>query len=224
MSAPTPQAPPRNDTGVPDPSLATIAILYREIETITATRDREIGALRDLISVRLDGMDRAADLKEREAKLVASNIQLSIAHQKELLLAMMAERAESIKNQFEERDVRTQRDAAQVKLAVDAALQAAKEAVQEQNKGFTLSIDKSDAAKTKEIDSLGVQLRAATGGLEGQIADLKDRMTRIESAGLGRIQQVSETRAQSGDMRSWVLMGVALLSIAIAIAGFMAGQ
>jgi len=116
--------------------------------------------------------------------------------------------------------VRQRRDAEQVKLAVDAALQAAKEAVGEQNKGFTLSIDKSEAATTKQIDSLGIRLTTATGGLEGQIADVKERLTRLEATGLGRTQQVVEHRAASSDMRGVILMCVSLLAIAITAASF----
>lgn len=195
----------------PDPtSLTSAAIL------------REIAALEKVIETRLDGMDRATILRYDAVALNLGHSEEKVNALKTLLVAIMDERQHGIQNQFEERDTRTKRDAEQVKLAVDAALQAAKEAVQEQNKGFTLSIDKSDAAKTKEIDALGIRLAAATGGIEGQIGDLKDRLTRIESLGIGRAAQVIESRAEGADYRSYILMAVAIISVAIAFAGYLA--
>lgn len=196
----------------PDPtSLTSAAIL------------REIAALEKVIETRLDGMDRATILRYDAVALNLGHSEEKVNALKTLLVAIMDERQHGIQNQFEERDTRTKRDAEQVKLAVDAALQAAKEAVQEQNKGFTLSIDKSDAAKTKEIDALGIRLAAATGGIEGQIGDLKDRLTRIESLGIGRAAQVIESRAESVDFRAYILLGATLVGLAIALAGYFAG-
>lgn len=211
---------PSSNLPNPDPTIATIALLYREIEAVTEARHHEIESLREIIEARLAGYDRAIALLHDDLTAAPSDADKQIAHLDALLRAIMDERTLGVQKQFEERDVRQRRDAEQVKLAVDAALQAAKEAVSEQNKGFTLIIDKSEAAITKQIDSLGARLSTATAGLEGQIADVKDRLTRLESTGLGRSQQVAENRAQAVDMRGVILMCVGLISLAIALAGF----
>ena len=65
----------------------------------------------------------------------------------------------------------------QIEVAVDAALQAAKEAVGEQNKSNALAIAKSEATFTKQIDQIGVLIslddpspgiraEAATAGMD----------------------------------------------------------
>jgi hypothetical protein len=51
-----------------------------------------------------------------------------------------------------------------VKIAVDAALQATKEAVAEQNRSFALATDKSETATMKQIDALGLAIQTANKG------------------------------------------------------------
>jgi hypothetical protein len=99
--------------------------------------------------------------------------------------ALMQEKFDSIKVQFAERDTRTEQTAAGVKIAVDAALQAAKEAVAEQNRSFALATGKSETATMKQIDALGLAIQTANKGLDDKIADMKDRLTRIEGMDLG---------------------------------------
>ncbi len=86
------------------------------------------------------------------------------------------EKFDSIDIRFMERDKRVDQAVRDAKTSADAALQAAKEAVSEQNKSNTLSIAKSESAFTKQIDNLG-----------DKINDVKDRMNVIEgrSKGIG---------------------------------------
>jgi hypothetical protein len=87
---------------------------------------------------------------------------------------------------------------------VDAALQAAKEAVGEQNKSNALAIAKSEATFTKQIDQIGVLISTLQKGLDEKIDDLRARQT------------VSESRkAGAGDL--WgIIVGVVGIVIAIA--------
>ena len=100
-----------------------------------------------------------------------------------------------IQKQFIERDTRVEQSARDTKVAVDAALQAAEKAVGKQNESFALSIAKSEAATTKQIDQQANTLQAAANGLDSKISDLKDRVGRIENTAVTLAQ--SETRITS---------------------------
>lgn len=96
-----------------------------------------------------------------------------------------AEKLNRIQTQFRERDVRTERSSKDSEVAVDAALQAAKEAVGEQNKSSALAIAKSEAATTKEIDQLGGLINTMTK-TSGQYWD-KPR-TKEDANGKGEVK------------------------------------
>ena len=112
---------------------------------------------------------------------VKTLIVAEVSHLKEL----HAERFSSIATQFNERDTRTEQTSRDSKVAVDAALQAAKEAVGEQNKSSALAIAKSEAATTKQIDQIGVIIATMTNGLNDKIDDIKNRITAIEGRSTG---------------------------------------
>jgi hypothetical protein len=90
------------------------------------------------------------------------------------------EKFNSIQKQFTERDTRTEQTYKDSKVAVDAALQAAKETVGEQNRSAALSIAKSETSTNKQIDQLGVLITTTVQGLNDKIDDLKERLTRLE--------------------------------------------
>jgi hypothetical protein len=95
------------------------------------------------------------------------------------------EKFNSVQVQFAERDTRTEQTSKDSKVAVDAALQAAKEAVGEQNKSSTLAIAKSEAATTKQIDQISVIINTMAKGLDDKIDDIKTRLTSIEGRAKG---------------------------------------
>src|SRR4026207_2120579 len=108
-------------TPVPDPTLLT-----------TAALTREIAALKELVVTRLDAMDKAMDIFSDNLTRAPTEVDKQISHLKELMIETFAvhmEQFASIPPHFRERDVRGEQSAKDSKVAVDAALQAAKEAV-----------------------------------------------------------------------------------------------
>ncbi len=91
---------------------------------------------------------------------------------------------------------------------MDAALQAAKEAVGEQNKSSALAIAKSEAATTKQIDQLAGVIQTMTKAFDDKVGDVKDRLTRIEGA-------------KQGMSAGWGLLigAVGLVAAALAVLG-----
>jgi hypothetical protein len=166
---------------IPDPTRLT-----------TEQLNREIAALREIIETRLSGSDRAVRLLQDTADKFPAWVDEKIRALKDVteqrFIALgdtTAEKFTSIQTQFAERDVRTEQAAGAVKIAVDAALQAQKEAAGEQNRSNTLAQTKSETATTKQIDQIGTLIQNNTKSFDDKINDVKDRVNRIEGSGEG---------------------------------------
>src|ERR1700738_587069 len=129
---------------IPDPTVLTTQQLLRELNN-----------LKEIMYTRLDAMDKAMGIFSDNITRVPTDTDKQISHLKEL----HDEKFKSISIQFAERDTRTEQTSRDSKVAVDAALQAAKEAVGEQNKSSALAIAKSEASTTKQIDQLGTNIQ-----------------------------------------------------------------
>jgi hypothetical protein len=164
---------------------------------------------KQVIETRLNGMDRALELLQETTGAFPTRVDEKMS----ALEKVQAEKFGSIALQFMERDARVARSSADSKLAVDAALQAAKEAVAEQNKSSALAIAKSESATQKQIDQLGLNIQQGTNAQDGKINDMKERLTRIE----GRSEGGKETKQDSRAVGSSV---ASLVSILIGVAGF----
>ena len=134
------------------------------------------------------GLDRIRLLVDREPETTTQLVNN--------LKSIHEEKLSSIQVQFIERDVRTEQTSRDSKVAVDAALQAAKEAVEKQNASSALAIAKSESATTKQIDTQGILITTATTSLNeridaasatmnSKIDDLKDRLNRMEGGQTG---------------------------------------
>lgn len=183
------------------------------------------------IATRLAGMDKALalvqDIHGDQFSSVPDMIEVRIAN----LRGLQDEKFASIEKQFLERDTRVRESATATATAVQAALQAAKEAVGEQNKSFTLSIDKSEKATTEQITQQRVQMDTIASGILGTLSDLKERLTRMEATGIGHSGAVMESRAHAADSRGStglviqiVLAGISILSFGGLILAILVGR
>lgn len=163
----------------PDPTVLTTQQLLREIENAKAITDREVAAAKATLEARLNGMDKAITLIQ-----AAVDRSPTIAE----IFAKFTEKFLSIETQFRERDTRTEQTSRDSKVAVDAALQAAKEAVGEQNKSNGLAIAKSEASTTKQIDGILTLIATTTKAQDDKITDLKDRLQLAENRATGMMQ------------------------------------
>src|SRR3984893_2075014 len=238
----------------PDPTLLTTAQLTREIsnarelieskvsgavlmlegriaanasalETVRIMVDRHVDTaindLKEILETRFVGMDRAVNLLQD----IQNRVPMITDEKVNQLRSLHQEKFDSIAVQFAERDTRTEQTAAGVKIAVDAALQAAKEAVAEQNRSFALATGKSETATMKQIDALGLAIQTANKGLDDKIADMKDRLTRIEGMDLGsnrhREQQLGERADTHGCNQNMIAIAAAALAALAIIFTFM---
>jgi hypothetical protein len=231
----------------PDPTLRTVEQLLREIANARELIESKVNGNFTTIEARIEGLtsrvtsvvdhhrdiaanvDRHVDIamadsmKILETRLAAIDkatvlFQQMSSEQLAQLKQLHQEKFDSIAVQFQERDTRTEQTAAGVKIAVDAALQAAKEAVAEQNRSFALATGKSETATMKQIDALGLAIQTANKGLDDKIADMKDRLTRIEGMDLGAARrehtQMSAQTLQHGTNQN-------VIAICAAVIGFL---
>jgi Fe2+ transport system protein B len=171
----------------PDPTVLTDRLVEKAITN-----------LREIIDARINGMDQEIARIERDILARPEAISKEIKHLQEL----HDERFRGIATQFAERDVRVEQTAKDTK------------AVEKQNEAFSLSINKSEAATLKQIDSQADLIKSATGALNDKIDDIKERLTRIEGAAVGRITEKTEKDTNN----HWVL---SVVMGTIGVAGFL---
>lgn len=148
----------------------------------TAQILREISWLRELLEGRMTASDKAVALLQATMDKSPSVAELFAKHE---------EMFRGIDLQFRERDVRTDQLASQAKIAIDAALQAQKEAVAQQNESNSLAIAKSEASSIKQMDAINVLISASTKALDDKIGDLKDRLGTVEAKSVGKTEGLS---------------------------------
>jgi uncharacterized membrane protein YfhO len=194
---------------VPDPTLLTTQQLYREISIVRESVDESVASVKSVLETRLSAMDHANDLLQASTDKIPSQIDERIGQLREVT----SEKFKSIATQFTERDIRTEQTARDSKVAVDAALQAAKEAVGEQNKSNALAIAKSEATFTKQIDQIGVLISTMQKGIDDKIDDIKTRLQAIESHKLGVVDQKGITNTSLG----FLITGFGVFMVAVQI-------
>jgi VIT1/CCC1 family predicted Fe2+/Mn2+ transporter len=168
----------------PDPTLLTTEQLMREI-----------GALRGIIETRLDSMDKASDLLHADVlryvdlRTDTVNIQIAAINSESASRSILRDEKlnglssriwdfiDEMKTRFQERDTRSEREARDNKIAVDAAFAAAKEAVAENNKSSALATDKSEAGFTKQIDQLTLLIETRAKASDDKIDDIKEQLS-----------------------------------------------
>jgi hypothetical protein len=200
---------------VPDPTVLTTQQLLREIATSREVVEKTVDGVRETIETRIAGMDKAIELLQRTNDKFPNQILDAVKQLQEV----HDEKFHSIAVQFTERDTRTEQTSRDSKVAVDAALQAAKEAVGEQNKSNALAIAKSEATFTKQIDQIGVLISTMQKAIDDKIDDIKSRIQSIESHSKGSV----ETFGRDQQQQNWgigiaiaVIVGLASIGVAIA--------
>ena len=166
---------------------------------------------REIIETRLDGSDLATALLSETVNRTPTQIQTEITHVRELMTEQLAgvrrtseERFESIKQQFSERDVRTEQAAKAGKEALDAALLSAKELVAQQNESNKVDAAKVEQGFTKQIDAQAAR-----------IDELKERIDRGEGSSSGAAVMRTERRLDVGQVVAVISVIVAVLAVVL---------
>jgi hypothetical protein len=193
-------------TPVPDPTLMTTDALDR---TEKALRDYVDGQL-DVLRERLHGIDRATELRTARLERIPADFDEKIEHlaaftdeARSKLTAVTDERFSSVGQQFKERDIRSEREARDNKVAVDAAFAAQKEAAAKQDESNLKAIDKSEKATEKTIETLTATTTKALENLGDLFrTDVKAIGDRIEEVKSQQVRYAGEARDRMGSLET----------------------
>ncbi len=199
---------------IPDPTILTTQALLREIAALKELVTTELECLRrtvdladrrieDVMMHRFERVDIQLAERDKVSMVAADNASTAInaalqtakdavEAQNRLVLARLdksdsvsSERFDRIDVQFIERDKRTEQLSLASSTAIAAALQAAKEAVGEQNRSSALAIAKSENSTTEALRQLQTLFQTASKGTDDKINDLKGRLDRGEGMHTG---------------------------------------
>lgn len=219
----------RDTRPVPDPTKLTneavakaVSDLKELFQSQLTAVDKDLAGRAAILVERLSGMDKAIALiqtiSDRVPDLITSNVAtLRELHSEKFdnISSLMEEQFKGVQTQFRERDTRTEQSSKDSKVAVDAALQAAKEAVGEQTKSQALAIAKSEAATDKRLDQIVTIMNATTNGLNDKIDDIKASLAELRRL-VGLAPQVPLQQAPtppSSPVMAYVAAGIGLVLI-----------
>jgi len=173
--------------------------------------ESQIGALRDTLEQRLGAMDIATRVLAGSVEKFPTDVDRAVASGREILAGEIQRVGDVTQEKFAAVDALFASNA----LALAAALAAQEKAVAAQNDSNTLAISKSESS-TKE--TIAANLATARTGLESltsTVADIKDRVVRIESAGAGAASTRTDQRASIGTVIAAVATLVAVISFVL---------
>lgn len=226
-----------------DPQIIPIGRLVSDPTALTTEAlRREIALLEEKISLRLEAIDTATRLRHDHAGVVSAGIDKQIsdlvrarddkfACAAELTREQFSgvekrftetfktvnEQFRGVQTQFAERDVRVAESAKTIATAVEAGLRTQKDAAEAQNKSFTTSIDKSEKTTGEQITQQRVSFEGTTNSLKGTIDDVKERLTRLESLGIGRAEQSATSHTGNQWALSLVVAGFSLVGLVLVL-------
>jgi hypothetical protein len=192
-------------------------LLAATVGRVPSEVDKSVGALRELLGARIDGMDIATKLLADTVSKFPSDVDRAVTN----AVAVMQAELRNVQDVSLEKFAAIDGTFASNALALTAALAAQKEAAAEQNKSNTLAITKSEQATKETILANAAQNTATAVAASNTLADLKDRVVRLESGGVASAHALSESRLDRGESVSAAearaIAARANISIAIAI-------
>ena len=203
---PTPEEPSSSGESVPrpDPTTMTSRQLAIAIDSLKELLRAEVHGIVGLLEARFTSMERAGELLQ----VIVNNQPALVGEKIGALRELHHERFASIQTQFLERDTRTEQTSRDSKVAVDAALQAAKEAVGKQQEASDRAIAKSETATLKQLEAIQTLISSNTKASDDKIADVKERLTRTEGQAVGG--KASDTTHSTSNSMMIALAGVAI--------------
>jgi hypothetical protein len=151
--------------------------------------------------------------------LTTEQLHREIGALREFVLGEIRHVREISQTKFEAVSVRTAEQKADTKEAVDAALRAAKDAVALQTAASDKAIAKSEAAVTKVIDGLVIQIDKSIEAMREQLNDLKQRVGGLETTKTTRDEGSTKSNRDMALLISAVIVIVAVVMAANALTG-----
>jgi hypothetical protein len=185
-------------------------VAQQRMQEITA---KDIGALRELIGARIDGIDVATRLLAATVDTLPTDVDRAVQSATSLIQAQLRNVQDVANEKFLAIDGTFSGNA----LALTAALAAQKEAAAEAKKSSDLAIAKSEEGTKETISANASQTESQLSGLASNVQDIKERVVRIESMGVGAAGSRTERRLDTGMnlTAASVLIGFLILAVAL---------
>lgn len=208
-----------------DPTALTTRQLLREIETLSAIFQEKVTS----INVRLEAMDKAQSLFHENLTRVPTEVDKAIAHLKELHEAWFIEKFTGvtasfigINMRFDERDARAEQMIRAQEAALKIALDAAKEAVLQQNIALGEATSKAEAGFIKQMDQLMALFQAGMKTLDekigtavktsdDKIAAIEKQLTLVVGTGMGG--ESTRVRYQQNNAQNITVVGLIVMGL-----------
>jgi chromosome segregation ATPase len=182
------------------------------LRSLAAERDYVDGQIA-VLEERLNAMDKATGLLSETVNRVPTDVQKEVTHLREL----DEEKFASIQTQFDERDVRQERESRDNTVKVDAAFAAAKEAATKQDEANQKAIDKAEQQTADTIEKLSELFKTTTDALADKIDDLKARVSDRE----GRVRGAGQAQEHQGSSNAnLIASGAVVVSVLAVLANF----
>lgn len=226
---------PRDIRDLQDPTALTTQALLREVAVLEEKITARLDGLEKVFTARLLALERSTEKFEASLVRVPTEVQKAVENLAQLhsekfravdqqfrdLERLRDEKFHAVTTQFLERDIRSEQGSRDAKVAVEAALASAKEAVAEQNRSSDTAISKSEHAVTRSIEQQGHQIASGLQSVKDQIDDIKQRIVLIEGRDIGASGQRANQHNTSAFIIS--LIGVVLAGLAFAVGLFLKG-
>ena len=189
-------------------------VLAETLNRVPTLLEREVVRLGDVIDEKFASISALMIERDRLADIKFKSVESEFGYHNKL----NDEKFFSIQRQFEERDVRTDQDKQAATTAVNAALQAQKEAAGAQNIANAAAIYKSETGFTREIEGLKEANTTTKDALSAQINNVNSRMDRGEGAVNGSGERKRELGLTIGSTMAIIGGVVSVLAVLAMVA------
>jgi hypothetical protein len=138
------------------------------------------------------------------------NARREMSSLREYLISEMTRIEKVHEEKFKGIEVRFAESKIEGKTALEAALRAAQNLVDAQNKSNSAAAEKSEQNFTKQIEALNTQTTTITGALAAQVSDIKERITSSESTHKGATDNTARLMAAAMFV---VALGMAIFTV-----------
>jgi len=178
-----------------------------------AAMEDKLQALRDLMTSRLDSMDRASIVLADNVNRVPTLLDRETAR----LTGLFEEKTSHLRDTLKERDNQAHEDKATAATAVSVALNSLKELINSQNTANAIAIGKAEASVSHDLEALNTLISATKDGLNNEINNLKQRLDRGEGMSRGQKELRQEDHMAAGTIVGMVTGTVGVLALIVAV-------
>jgi hypothetical protein len=215
-----------------DPTALTTSALLREISTLKEQLQEALDAQVEIVNTRIEGIEKGIEKASDDYTRVPTLLDREVSQLRSLVderfkqvnaeiesrRLLNGEKFQGIQTQFAERDTRTEQISKLSETAINAALAAAEKATSKQAEAFGLAAEKAERGFQKQIDQLTTLTQSGVKSLDDKITDAKERLTRIESAAVGRMETKTESHTSSAFILSVIVACISFVGLLITLA------